>query len=220
MKYPCEMIQDLLPLYLDGVCSEESKKAIEKHLSECSACKEFYAVMREADGMEVDTHNADRERQKAASFQAVKKRIFRKQILAAVAAMVVLLVTTITTISILKNTIEVVEYENNISVSMVDGDLIGRLHGSRIHQTSIKRVTVTTNGTEENYLFFYIANTKWDELTTSIEVFSERTLCFSDKDADRIDAVYYYTEDYANIESMSKDELQEIIDASVILWQK
>ena len=47
MKYPCNVIQDLLPLYLDGVCSEESKAIVEQHLSECPACKDYYAAMRE-----------------------------------------------------------------------------------------------------------------------------------------------------------------------------
>ena len=42
MKYPCSLIQDLLPLYHDGVCSEESNKIIEAHLSECSSCKDYY----------------------------------------------------------------------------------------------------------------------------------------------------------------------------------
>ena len=35
MKISCDMIQDLLPLYHDGVCSEESKKIIEEHLQIC-----------------------------------------------------------------------------------------------------------------------------------------------------------------------------------------
>lgn len=38
MKYECDMISDLLPLYKDGVCSNASKKIIEEHLAECPAC--------------------------------------------------------------------------------------------------------------------------------------------------------------------------------------
>ena len=34
----CGIVQDLLPLYIDGVCSEPSSKLIEKHLSECGDC--------------------------------------------------------------------------------------------------------------------------------------------------------------------------------------
>ncbi|CAC9928828.1 hypothetical protein PEPCOX59622_00444 [Aedoeadaptatus coxii] len=40
MKISCKIIEDLLPLYIDEVCSEESKKLIEEHLSECSQCNE------------------------------------------------------------------------------------------------------------------------------------------------------------------------------------
>lgn len=220
MKYPCDMIQDLLPLYLDGVCSEKSKKAVEEHLAECSDCKDFFAAMREADKIEIDTHSANRERQKAASFHAVKKKLFRKQILAAFATVIVLVVITFATVGVLKNTHKVVEYEDNVSVSMVDGNLMGRLQGSRILHVSIKRVTVTVEGQEENYLFFCMYDTKWDELITGSDVFSEYTLYFSDKGADQIDTVYYFTGDYTDIESMSSEELQDIIDASELLWSK
>ena len=220
MKYPCEIIQDLLPLYLDGVCSEESKKAIEKHLDECPACKEFYAAMCEADGIEIDTIHTDHERQKAASFQAVKKKLFRKQALVTIAAMVVLALIALAAVGILKGTVKVVEYEDNISVSMVDGNLVGRLRGSRETYIEIKRITSTVNRQEENYLFFYVSNTKWDALTTSSKVFSEYTLCAADKGAEQIDAVYYFTGNYADIENMSSEELQEVINTSELLWNK
>ncbi len=34
----CGIVRDLLPLYIDGVCSEPSNKLIEKHLTECGEC--------------------------------------------------------------------------------------------------------------------------------------------------------------------------------------
>lgn len=220
MKYPCELIQDLLPLYLDGVCSKESKTAIEKHLSECADCKAFYTAMCEADGIEINPNIAERERQKAASFQAVKKKLFRKQILSAIAAILLLVIIAAAVIGVLKNTSQIVAYDNNVSVSMVDGDLIGRLQGSQEHYLKIKRVTVLSDGKEEHYLFFYVSDTKWNELTTSEKVFSEFSICSADKGADQIDAVYYFTGDYTNVESMSAEELQEVIAASELLWDK
>lgn len=39
MKYSCEMVQDLLPLYHDKACSGASRKVVEEHLSECGACR-------------------------------------------------------------------------------------------------------------------------------------------------------------------------------------
>ena len=39
MNCNCGIIDDLLPLYADGACSEESNVAIEAHLASCEACR-------------------------------------------------------------------------------------------------------------------------------------------------------------------------------------
>lgn len=38
MKHECAVVRDLLPLYIDTVCSAESKKMVEEHLLECADC--------------------------------------------------------------------------------------------------------------------------------------------------------------------------------------
>ena len=35
----CGIIQDLLPLYHDGVCSPESRTEVEEHLKTCPDCR-------------------------------------------------------------------------------------------------------------------------------------------------------------------------------------
>lgn len=39
MNEQCKIIEDLLPLYHDGVCSVESKQMVEEHLSQCEQCR-------------------------------------------------------------------------------------------------------------------------------------------------------------------------------------
>lgn len=39
MSKNCDIIKDLLPLYADDVCSEESRKAVEEHINSCPDCK-------------------------------------------------------------------------------------------------------------------------------------------------------------------------------------
>lgn len=39
MNYDCELIQDLLPLYEEGLCSPASRRAVEEHLHLCKACR-------------------------------------------------------------------------------------------------------------------------------------------------------------------------------------
>ncbi len=47
MSISCEIIKDLLPLYHDGVCSKESRSAVEEHLSDCESCKAELKAMDE-----------------------------------------------------------------------------------------------------------------------------------------------------------------------------
>jgi len=45
MNISCVIIKDLLPLYHDGVCSDDSKAMIEEHLSHCeNCCNELVAM--------------------------------------------------------------------------------------------------------------------------------------------------------------------------------
>lgn len=41
----CEVVKDLLPLYIDGLTSAESNKEIEKHLKSCKECRKYYQEM-------------------------------------------------------------------------------------------------------------------------------------------------------------------------------
>lgn len=38
MNISCEIIKDLLPLYHDGVCGNESKTMVKEHLTHCESC--------------------------------------------------------------------------------------------------------------------------------------------------------------------------------------
>ncbi|WP_045520130.1 DUF3955 domain-containing protein [Neobacillus niacini] len=45
MKISCEVINDLLPLYHDRVCSKESVILVEDHLSSCEKCQKELQLM-------------------------------------------------------------------------------------------------------------------------------------------------------------------------------
>lgn len=73
IRYECELIQDLLPLYQDNVCSNSSKRAVEEHLQECDNCRNMMqqlksteydeALTKEKKGI-LDTH-ARKERRRS-----------------------------------------------------------------------------------------------------------------------------------------------------------
>ncbi len=49
MKTDCEIIRDLLPLYVDDICSEKSREMVDEHLQECSECREVLDKLRKTE---------------------------------------------------------------------------------------------------------------------------------------------------------------------------
>jgi hypothetical protein len=45
MKWNCELIQDLLPLYEEELCSPTSRQAVQEHLEECECCRRLTAPL-------------------------------------------------------------------------------------------------------------------------------------------------------------------------------
>lgn len=88
MKISCDMIQDLLPLYHDGVCSEESKKIIEEHLQICERCKEELHLMG-AEWTANTLHSEEKviAKEAAAAWKKGKKRAFILGVLIMMAAL-------------------------------------------------------------------------------------------------------------------------------------
>ena len=45
----CNIVKDMLPLYIDDLCSEESKKMVEDHIKECDDCRRVLETMKEGE---------------------------------------------------------------------------------------------------------------------------------------------------------------------------
>lgn len=95
MTYPCGIIRDLLPLYIDDVCNEESKQAVENHLSECEKCRNYYNSMKSTEGFVAKENDNSEDMKMANNLKNVKSKInkkIRNIVLGAVAAMVFVIV--------------------------------------------------------------------------------------------------------------------------------
>ena len=45
-KMNCDIIQDLIPSYVDGICSEASKNCVEEHIETCAECREMVVLCK------------------------------------------------------------------------------------------------------------------------------------------------------------------------------
>lgn len=78
MTYPCGIIRDLLPLYIDDVCNKESRDAVEKHLAECEKCRNDYEVMKNTGDFGEQKKDSLEDIKMENSLKNVKNRINKK----------------------------------------------------------------------------------------------------------------------------------------------
>ncbi len=120
-KIKCELIQDLLPLYVDEVCSEESRKTVAEHVSECGECRNKLEKMVKTFpvGMENDI----------AVVKHIKRRIRIEQFVTAAVVTIILVIAAWAGYNFLVNTACSMDYEKyNIAENVrVEEDNDGKL---------------------------------------------------------------------------------------------
>ncbi|MBR4296477.1 MAG: zf-HC2 domain-containing protein [Clostridia bacterium] len=81
MRINCKVIEDLLPLYSDNICSDESRKLLEEHLQECDKCR---SLIKNMDLIQI-THIKKDETEKAAIIKKGFKKIHKRWIASLIA---------------------------------------------------------------------------------------------------------------------------------------
>ena len=71
MSLTCGIIKDLLPLYAENLCGDESREAVEAHLSECENCRSSLEEMRKTESASP---------LEALPLKSISKKIKKKQI--------------------------------------------------------------------------------------------------------------------------------------------
>lgn len=84
--FKCEIIQDLLPLYVDNVCSDSSREMVEEHIRTCESCREKLSQSKS----EVKLEFSGSETARVKILKNFKRKIFKKNVLvAAISCLVV-----------------------------------------------------------------------------------------------------------------------------------
>lgn len=74
MKLTCEIVQDLLPLYEDNICSQDSRDAVEEHLKECPECRKQLESIRCFVELEISVEEEKENKAIIKSFRKVRHR--------------------------------------------------------------------------------------------------------------------------------------------------
>lgn len=229
MKYQCEVIKDLLPLYVDDVCSKESKKIIEEHLEICDSCKQYYDAMKSSDNSII---SEDKNNEILAdSLQKVKKQIRVKHLIISMLTLSVIFVfAALSAVAIkgLKYMDTVIQYDNNIVIDQnmpaewtawynsSGDDYFVHCTGDIIDGQAGEIVEVTVGDKTEKYLFFQLHSDKWAEITTPKSEISHQPFHILPD----VTRVYYYPGYMMDVEAIAEGELPVIIETSTLLWEK
>lgn len=104
MKITCDVIQDLMPSYIDGILSEDSKVLVEEHMGTCQECRKMLEIMKEEQGKEQaqmrpsaasgvrrragETENIG----SAAALKKIRKKLIIRRVLTAAVAVILTLI--------------------------------------------------------------------------------------------------------------------------------
>lgn len=83
MKNECNVVRDLLPLYIENMVSAETKEFVEAHLSKCPECNEIYFSMTATDEENITDEAAQR---KILPLRLVKRMLWKKIVISIVAS--------------------------------------------------------------------------------------------------------------------------------------
>lgn len=84
-KVHCNVIQDMIPLYIENICSEETRQMVEEHVGECEECRNMLAMALKPTEIENTLQerfgqNAkpDEAQEEVAIYHKIRKQVFRK----------------------------------------------------------------------------------------------------------------------------------------------
>ena len=222
MKYSCGIIKDLLPLYVDQVCSDESKELINEHLPECKECKSYMDSLRESQDVEDVAYDEEKERRKVKMMLGMKKKIVSRNILVAVFTVLILGVACTSGIHYLKRTTVPIPETKQMEVVYENDDLVLNITDAIWSDASGVRFTLTEDGKSYECVAVAMNTSKWNELISSDKTCSKYVIAYRDKGANEIDRVYYSRDgkdlEYPHNGELNENEIQTL--GYTLVWSK
>ncbi|MGH4124310.1 MAG: zf-HC2 domain-containing protein [Clostridium sp.] len=230
MKISCEIVKDLLPLYYDDVCSNESRTTIEEHLLECDTCKKYLDSMN-SDFIQTNGEKAA-EQAKSNILKGIKKKLLRKNVMISSISVICAIAVLLGGFSLIFHYQVPIPYDNGIvSVKMGNNGMLDvSFNGDDYYCSYQWTTTIEKDGIKQHVVYIYYTDTIWTKHFSKPQKDKEykysinNSALFDHDDGNGlielkkdISAVYYL--DYKD-SKMSNEELLKIQSKAVLLWEK
>lgn len=183
-KITCDIIKDILPLYVDDVVSMDTRTMVEEHLAECENCKKEAEAMSKA--IKIPLHKTV-EKEQAEVLKNLKKTFKNKKIRISIISVLATAGVIAGAYSALVLPKIYIPYEEkDFSIEIVDGNVYANYKGRKEYDGS-----VTINPTKEKKVAFYLYTNPWNTYIQPLfKREKEEQLIYIGK-ADEMKEIYY-----------------------------
>lgn len=225
----CNIIKDLLPLYLDKVCSAETAKAVEEHLASCPACRSLLDEMRQES---VVPEPVQVQAQQEANVLRGVKRKFSSRRRRSVLAVVLAALVALAALTAASDVEKPIPYREGLVTAKLAVDEAFDLY---LHGKNYASFWEFFRETEDGYAIYFCFTQTLKSASTPVlgekghicignaGMSDFRTATYQVPYSQEINAIYYLEasqEDYLDLPQMPDPEFAQAAQNAVLLWER
>jgi hypothetical protein len=214
----CTIIQDILPLYIDEVVSQDTKEMVDQHLQHCEKCQKEYETMKSK--LYIPAEN------KAPIIKGINKKWRKKKVIISFASIFATAIILYGAFAYVFYYERVIPYSKSlIKIEMQnDNQLVSHYYGKSYSSVSETHPTpLEIDGETKNVSFIVyketIADSPSRNLINNEKNPNEQDYIWEFSESEKIDAVYYVDYDIDKL-SKGKDSWDSILKRAVLIWEK
>ena len=221
MSVSCDIIKDLLPLYHDGVSSEESKKIIEKHLEDCNECKNYLnGISKEVFSYK---NKSKEDEAKIHSLIKLRQKFRIKNIVIWAVSILCVVIFLFTAYNFIRYYEIPIPYSENILSSENVYSAYDIISNHDYYFTHV--LFKDFEGQLTAYIYYtnvLLNNSSSMKIT---RIWDYNYINFTEYAGDRdfyktISAIYYFIGDYNKLMEMSDEEFFTVVKDAVLIWER
>ena len=213
----CNIIRDILPLYVDDVVSDDTKKMVEEHLKNCEECSKEVELMKNEVYIPAE--------KEASIIKNFKKKWRNKKLIISGLSILLTGLILFGAFSFVFHFDRIIPYsESLIKIEEQDDMLVSHYYGKEYYSVkATEPIKVNIDGEEKNIILLYytatIADSPSGKLINDKKERVEQNFIFQLGNKDTVDAVYYGDFDFSKI-FKDGNNWAKVLENSQIIWEE
>jgi hypothetical protein len=192
MKVTCNVIKDLLPLYLENMLSDDSYIMVKEHIEQCQECKNYLNEMRTFNEMPVDRNTSP--------LLKIKSKLRKKKIQTAILSMMFSIILFVITIAFLTAPEYIPYSEKSVTINEIGNRSVLAQFEDTVYDYDINRYPADDN---TGYVYHI---TTWNSIwNRNIKKSNTNNTILNPNDENVVSVYYYHTDGSEDILMYGKD---------------